>query len=76
MKFSDNIERGGLDTVYAIIKESEFEQQDEFYSLLWDVERYNFLEKGQNLYSIPARALKIGQSIHDKNGKYVAYRSA
>lgn len=75
MKFSDNIIRQALDTVFVIRTESEMREREESNSNLWELERENFLKKGNNIYSIPVRDLKTGESIYDKNGKYIAYRS-
>ena len=63
MKFSDNIERTNLEEVFVIRKSEEMEAREEYNSNLWDLERRNFLKKGNNIYSIPAsknkRILKI-----------------
>lgn len=75
MKFSDNIERSDLDIVFAIRTEVEMQEREEYSSNLWELARENFLKKGNNIYSIPARDLKIGESIYDKSGKFIAYRS-
>lgn len=75
MKFSDNIIRQDLDTVLVIRTEEEMQEREESNSNLWEIERENFLKKGNNIYSIPVRDLKIGESIYDKNGKFISYRS-
>jgi hypothetical protein len=73
MKFSDNIIRRNLDVVHVIRTTSEMEAREEFNSNFWDIERENILN-GKNLYSTPARDVKIGESIFTKNAKYIAYR--
>lgn len=74
MKFSDNIERTNLEEVFVIRKSEEMEAREEYNSNLWDLERRNFLKKGNNIYSIPARDVKISESIYSKLGRYIAYR--
>lgn len=73
MKFSDNIIRKNLDIVHVIRTTSEMEAREEYNSNLWDIERENFLN-GKNLYSTPARDVKVGESIYTENAKYIAYR--
>lgn len=75
MKFSDNIERTALEQVFVIRTQKEMEAREEYDSNLWDIERENFLKNGNNLYSTPARDVKIGESIYTKAGKFIAYRS-
>ena len=75
MKFSDNIKRTNLEEVFVIRKSEEMEAREEYNSNLWDLERRNFLKKGNNIYSIPARDVKIGESVYSKLGRYIAYRS-
>lgn len=75
MEFSDNIIREDLDTVFVLRTEPEMQASKEYNSNIWDLERENFLTRGQNIYSVPVRALKIGESIYTKHGKFVAYRT-
>lgn len=75
MKFSDNIKRTNLEEVFVIRTSEEMEAREEYNSNLWDLERRNFLKKGNNIYSIPARDVKIGESVYSKLGRYIAYRS-
>jgi hypothetical protein len=75
MKFSDNQNRNSLHIVIVIRTAQEMEAREEYNSNLWDLERENFLKKGQNLYSVPARDLKIGESFYTHTGKYIAYRA-
>jgi hypothetical protein len=75
MKFSDNIIRNNLDTVFVIRTEQEMQEREEANSNLWELQRENFLKKGNNIYSIPVRDLKIGESIYTKDGKFISYRS-
>jgi hypothetical protein len=74
MKFSDNIERTSLEEVFVIRTSEEMEAREEYNSNLWDLERENFLKKGNNLYQTVVRDLKIGESIYSKSGKLIAYR--
>jgi len=74
MKFSDNVIRENLDTVHVIRTEQEMEARDEYNSYLWDEVRK--MQKGNILFSIPVRDLKIGESIYDSKGRFVAYRSS
>jgi hypothetical protein len=73
MKFSDNIIRKGLDVVHVIRTTAEMEAREEFNSNLWDIEHENILA-GKNLYSTPARDVKIGERIYTESAKYIAYR--
>jgi prolyl oligopeptidase PreP (S9A serine peptidase family) len=75
MKFSDNIVRNQLDTVFVIRTEKEMEEREEFNSNLWELQRENFLKEGNNIYSIPVRDLKVGESIYTKDGRFISYRS-
>lgn len=78
MKFTDNITRQDLDTVFVIRTQKEMEEmeeREEFNSNLWELQREDFLKNGSNIYSIPARDLKIGESIYTKDGRFIAYRS-
>lgn len=54
---------------------NEMDEREEFNSNLWELERENFLKKGNNIYSIPVRDLKVGESIYTKDGKFISYRS-
>ena len=72
-KFSDNVVRNNLDTVYVAREEKDMESREEYNSNLWDYERD--LPKGLKLYSTPVRDVRIGESIYDKNYKFIAYRS-
>lgn len=73
MRFSDNIIRKCLDVVYVIRTTSEMEAREEYNSNLWNIESENIL-KGKNLYSTPARDVKIGESIYTRDAKFIAYR--
>ena len=73
MKFSDGIIRKTLDVVHVIRTTSEMEAREEFNSNLWDIEHENILD-GKNLYSTPARDVKIGESIYTRDAKFIAYR--
>ena len=75
MKFSDNIERTSLEEVFVIRTSKEMEAREEYNSNLWDLERENFLKKGNNIYKTVIRDVKIGESIYTKAGKFIAYRS-
>jgi hypothetical protein len=72
-KFSDNVVRKNLDIVYVAREEKDMESREEFNSLLWEFE--SELPKGLKLYSTPVRDVRIGESIFDKNYKFIAYRS-
>jgi len=74
MNFSDKIERNALDTVCVIRTEKEMMAREESNSNLWNLECENFLKKGNNIYSIPVRDLKIGESFYTKQCRLVAYR--
>lgn len=76
MKFSDNIIREPLEIVFVIRTEQEMMAREEANSNLWELEREDFLKKGNNIYAIPVRDLKIGESIYFKDGKFLAYRSS
>lgn len=75
MKFSDNIKRTNLEEVFVIRTSEEMEAREEYNSNLWDLERENFLKKGNNIYQTVVRDVKIGESIYTKSGRYIAYRS-
>lgn len=75
MKFSDDIVRNDLDIVFVIRTEKEMQEREEANSNLWELERENFLKKGNNIYSIPVRDLKVGENIYTKGGKFISYRS-
>lgn len=80
MKFSDNIQRKSLDSVFVKRSESDMMSRDEFSSNFWDVEIYNIsFDKESNsavhLYSTPCRDVRISESIYDNKGSFVAYRS-
>lgn len=75
MKFSDNIERTSLEDVFVIRTSKEMEAREEFNSNLWELEREDFLKKGQNIYKTVVRDVKIGESIYTKSGRFIAYRS-
>lgn len=72
-KFSDNVIRKQLDIVCVAREEKDMESRLEYNSNLWDYERD--LPKGLKLYSTPVRDVRIGETIYDKNYRYVAYRS-
>ena len=74
MNFSDKIQRDSLEEVFVIRTEEEMNLRDESNSNLWNLERENFLKKGNNIYKTVARDVKFGESIYDKFGKYIAYR--
>jgi prolyl oligopeptidase PreP (S9A serine peptidase family) len=74
MKFSDNIKRTSLEDVFVIRTTEEMEAREEYNSNLWDLERENFLKKGNNIYKTVVRDVKIGERIYNKNGKLFAYR--
>lgn len=74
MKFSDKLDRDQLDEVYVIRTENEMMAREESNSNLWDLERENFLKKGNNLYKTVIRDVKIGESIYSKYGKLITYR--
>ena len=59
--------------VYVIRTENDMLSREESNSNLWDVEIYD-IEKGKNLYRIPIRDLRIGESYFDKKGEYKGYR--
>lgn len=50
------------------------EAREEYNSNLWEVQRYDFLKKGNNLYKTVVRDVKIAESIYNKAGRFVAYR--
>ena len=80
MKFSDNLIRNSLREVYVKDSAKRFATRDEFGSNLWDIEKENIafdkhLHSKIHLYKVPARAVRIGESIYDKTGKFEAYRS-
>jgi hypothetical protein len=72
-KFSDGIIRKQLDIVYVARTNEDMESREEYNSNLWDYERD--LPKGLKLYSTPVRDVRIGETIYDKNYRFVAYRS-
>jgi len=74
MKFSDKIERTSLEEVYVIRTSEEMKAREEYNSNLWDLERENFLKKGNNIYKTVVRDVKISESIYNKKGRYLAYR--
>jgi hypothetical protein len=74
MKFSDNIIREPLDEVFVKRSEVQMDAREESNSNLVDVQEYD-VEAGVNLYQVPVRDVKIGESIYDERGKFVAYRS-
>jgi hypothetical protein len=74
MKFSDNIIREPLDEVFVKRSEIQMDTREESNSNLVDVQEYD-VEAGVNLYQVPVRDVKIGESIYDERGKFVAYRS-
>lgn len=67
MKFSDNKLRNSTSKVYIKTNEVDFSKRDEYNSLLWEKIK-------ESLYQVPARAVKIGESIYNKDGIYLAYR--
>jgi hypothetical protein len=75
MKFSDNIIREPLDEVFVKRSEVQMDAREESNSNLVDVQEYD-VEAGVNLYQVPVRDVKIGESIYDERGKFVAYRSS
>ena len=75
MKFSDNIERASLEEVFVVRTAKEMEAREEYNSNLWDLQRKNFIKKGNNIYKTVSRDIKIGESIYTKNGRLIAYRS-
>lgn len=74
MKFSDNIERTSLEEVFVIRTKKEMEAREESNSNLWELQRENFLKKGNNLYQTVVRDVKVSESIYNKAGRFVAYR--
>lgn len=76
IKISENRQLGNLTLVYVKRTEKEMEAREEFHSLLWEqVSRvYAKSRIPVYLYKIPARDLKIGESIFDKKGKFIGHR--
>jgi len=75
MKFSDNIIRENLDMVFVKRSSAEMEARDEYNSNLWDVEKegISFDKATQtkvNLFSTPARDVKIGENIYNKKRRF------
>lgn len=75
MEFADNTIREATEEVFVIRTETEMEAREEFNSLAWDIERVNFLRKGQHLYQTLTRDVKIGEKIYTKAGRYLTYRT-
>lgn len=80
MNFSDRIIRDEFYECYVKRSEVDFKQRKESGSNLWEIEKFNIaFNKSQNspvhLYKTPARDVKIGESIYNETGDYVAYRS-
>jgi hypothetical protein len=80
MKFSDNIIRNNLDIVFVKRSEKEMEDRLEYNSNLWDIHKegisFDATTRAKvNIYSTPARDVKIGENIYNSNGDFVAYRS-
>jgi methylthioribose-1-phosphate isomerase len=81
MKFSDNIIRDEFDIVFVKRSEHEMSQREESNSNLVDVQTYNIAFDNRtktpvDLFSIPARDVKIGENIYDDAGAFIAYRSS
>lgn len=74
MRFSDNISRTSLEEVLVIRTSEEMEAREEYNSNLWELEREHFPKKGNNLYQTVVRDVKIGESIYDRNGRFLCYR--
>lgn len=74
MRFTDNVERDLLSEVYVVRTEQEMEAREEFHSLLWEVEIYDFSPDGR-LYQTVARDVKVGELIYTKEGRYIGYRA-
>lgn len=73
MKFSDNAERTSLEEVLVIRTSDDMNSREEANSNLWGFKRS--LDTKKYLYYIPARDLRIGESIFDLNGNHIAYRT-
>jgi len=73
MKFSDNIERTSLEEVFVIRTTEDMHSREEASSDLWDY--LKGMGNDYNLYSTPVRDVKIGESIYNSEGNYVAYRT-
>lgn len=66
--FSDNV--GDLDVLEIVLikkRDSNFFNRSESNSNLWD-------DEGNGFISTPARAVKIGECIYNKDGSFRAYR--
>lgn len=73
MKFSDNIERASLEEVFVIRTTEDMNSREEVNSNLWDLKRS--LGNKNFIFSIPARDLRIGETIVNWKGNFIAYRT-
>lgn len=80
MKFADKIIRDSLDLVFVKRSEKEFADRPEYNSNMWEVEKNDISRTNAgspvNLYSTPARDVKIGENIYNDDGTFLTYRSA
>lgn len=80
MKFADNIIREPLDKVFVKRTEKAFSVRPEYNSNLWEIEKHVITRTNTgypiNLYTTPARDVKIGENIYNEDGTFLTYRSA
>jgi hypothetical protein len=79
MKFSDHIERTSLELVFVKRTREDMLSREESASFLWDIEKFDIQKTKKDgwlcLYKTPVRDMRISESIYDKEGKEIAYRS-
>lgn len=74
MTFSDRTERKATSKVLVSRTKKEMESREEYQSMLVDYVRVSHI-KNEHIYSIPAREVKIGESILTTQGRFLAYRT-
>ena len=74
MKFSDNIIRDAYSKVY-VTRDNRDTKRIEEDEISYNFEFVKNLKGGKKLYSAACEAVKIGESIYDECGNYLAYRS-
>jgi len=81
MKFSDELDRTSLEEVLVKRTEKDMESREEASSDLWDIEEYNIskyevnTKEWLNLYRVPARDVRVGETIRYDAFTFIAYRT-
>lgn len=80
MKFADHVVRNDTEIVLVKRTHTEMQARPEYHSNAWDmVEGGVGFDKSSlepvNLYSVPARDVKIGEDIYKRTVAFLTYRS-